>query len=149
MWNHQKSIRLSKLGVILFAVLILAGAVIAPWMVRYVVSISQIELEGKEFLFYMTLYGGCIPAFVMLYDLYRVLQRISEGKVFAGENVSGLRRISWCCLLGGGLCLLSMFYYPPFGVVAFAAVFMGMIVRVVKNVMAEAVTLKEEADFTI
>ena len=50
---------------------------------------------------------------------------------------------------GGGLCLLSMFYYPPFGVIAFAAVFVGMIVRVVKNVMAEAVALKEEADFTI
>ena len=149
MWDHQKSIKLSKFGVVLFVALIFAGAVSAPWVVKYVVSISSANLAGKELFFYLTLYGGCIPALVMLYDLYKLLQRIDQGDIFIPENVTRLRRISWCCLLGGALCLISMAYYLPFGVVAFAAAFVGMIVRVVKNVMAEAVVLKEEADFTI
>lgn len=149
MWDHQKSIRLSKFGVLLFVVLIFAAAVSAPWMIDYVISISQAELEGKEILFYLTLYGGCIPALTLLYELYQVLQRISHDKIFVRENIIGLRRISWYCLFGGGICLLSMLYYLPFGIVAFAAAFVGVIVRVVKNVMDEAVELKEEADFTI
>ena len=149
MWDHQKSIKLSRFGVLLFAALIFSGAVSAPWMVKYVISISHMPLEGKEIFFYLTLYGGCLPALLMLFDLYRVLQRIEGGDIFIPENVSRLRRISWCCFCGGGICLLAMLYYPPFGVVAFAAVFVGMIVRVVKNVMAEAVVLKEDADFTI
>ena len=149
MWDHQKSIKLSKFGVVLFVVLIFAGAVSAPWMIKYVVSISVGDLEGKELFFYLTLYGGCVPALIMLYDLYQVLVKIDRGDIFVTENVTRLRRISWCCLLGGALCLISMLYYLPFGVVAFAAAFVGMIVRVVKNVMAEAVVLKEEADYTI
>ena len=149
MWDHQKSIKLSRFGVVLFAVLIFAGAVSAPWMVKYIISISHMPLEGKDIFFYLTLYGGCIPALIMLFDLYRVLQKIGIGEIFIHENVARLRRISWCCLCGGGICLASMLYYPPFGVIAFAAAFVGMIVRVVKNVMAEAVVLKEEADFTI
>lgn len=149
MWDHRRSILLSKIGVVAFAVLIGAGAVYAPWMVRYVVEVSQAGLEGKEIFFYLTLYGGCIPALAMLCELYRILQRISGNQVFVRENVAGLRRVSWCSILGGGICLVSMLYYLPFGVIAFAAAFVGVIVRVVKNVLAKAVELKEEADFTI
>ena len=148
-WDHQKSIKLSKFGVILFVVLIFIGAATAPWMVRYVISISRMDLQGREILFYLTLYGGAIPALMMLCALYRILMRISRDRVFVPENVQGLRVISWCCILGGIICLASMLYYLPFGVVAFAAAFVGIIVRVVKNVLEKAVELKEESDFTI
>ena len=44
---------------------------------------------------------------------------------------------------------LSALYYMPFLIVSAAAAFVGLILRVVKNVFAEAVRLKDENDYTI
>ena len=74
---------------------------------------------------------------------------ISEGEVFIPENVSILRLLSWCCIAAGLVCLFSALYYMPFLIVSAAAAFVGLILRVVKNVFAEAVRLKDENDYTI
>jgi len=149
MWDEKKSILLSKLGVLVFMLLIVAAAISTPWMVAWLVDYSQAHLSGKEPLFYLTLYSGCIPALLLLYELYEILQRISKGEIFVTKNVSSLRRISWYSFLGGGICLMSALYYIPFLLVAFAAAFVGLIVRVVKNVFAQAVELQQEVDYTI
>ena len=149
MWDEKKSIALSKLGVLVFILLILTAAVFTPWLVAWLVNYSLADIAGKEPLFYLTLYSGCIPALLLLYELYQLLQRISKGKVFVMENVGGLRRISWYSFLGGSICLVSALYYIPFLLIAFAAAFVGLIVRVVKNVFAQAVELQQEADYTI
>ena len=47
------------------------------------------------------------------------------------------------------ICVVSCAYYIPFFFVAIAAGFVGLIVRVIKNVFAEAIALKDENDFTI
>ena len=93
------------------------------------------------------LYGGRAPA--ALYGLWRLLRNISEGEVFIPENVSILRLLSWCCIAAGLVCLFSALYYMPFLIVSAAAAFVGLILRVVKNVFAEAVRLKDENDYTI
>ena len=85
------------------------------------------------------LYGGCA----------RRCGNISEGEVFIPENVSILRLLSWCCIAAGLVCLFSALYYMPFLIVSAAAAFVGLILRVVKNVFAEAVRLKDENDYTI
>ena len=84
-----------------------------------------------------------------LYGLWRLLRNISEGEVFIPENVSILRLLSWCCIAAGLVCLFSALYYMPFLIVSAAAAFVGLILRVVKNVFAEAVRLKDENDYTI
>jgi len=40
-------------------------------------------------------------------------------------------------------------YWIPWFAVGIAAAFMGLIVRVIKNVVAKAVSLQDDADFTI
>ena len=45
--------------------------------------------------------------------------------------------------------LFRSLYYMPFLIVSAAAAFVGLILRVVKNVFAEAVRLKDENDYTI
>lgn len=149
MWNQRKSITLSKLGVLIFMLLIVIAAICAPWMVDWLINYSQAQLAGKEPLFYLTLYTGCIPAILLLYELYQLLRRISGNKVFTAENVKGLRRISWYAFSGAFLCLASSLYYILFILIAFAAAFVGLIVRVVKNVFAQAVELQQEMDYTI
>jgi hypothetical protein len=78
-----------------------------------------------------------------------MLHRIESGQVFTTENVESLRLISWSCIIGGLICLAPSFYYFPWALVSVAAAFMGLIVRVVKNVVAQAVALKDEIDYTV
>ena len=66
-----------------------------------------------------------------------LLRNISEGEVFIPENVSILRLLSWCCIAAGLVRLFSALYYMPFLIVSAAAAFVGLILRVVKNVFAE------------
>ena len=96
-----------------------------------------------------TIYVGFVPAAFLLYSLFKLLRRIETGQVFTDENVDLLRRISWSCFAGAGVALVSLFYYYPWFFVALAAAFMGLIVRVVKNVVAQVVELKNEADYTV
>ena len=57
--------------------------------------------------------------------------------------------MSWCCLAAGLIFLVSSFYYPAFFALCAAAVFMALILRVIKNVFAQAEEIKKENDYTI
>ena len=148
-WNKDKSVKLSKFCVCLF-MLILAGVCIgAPWLFRLLIRLRVQDLAGKFELFLVSTYTAAVPAAAALYGLWRLLRNISEGEVFIPENVSILRLLSWCCIAAGLVCLFSALYYMPFLIVSAAAAGVGLILRVVKNVFAEAVRLKDENDYTI
>jgi hypothetical protein len=149
MWNDKKSISLSKLCILLFMCVLIVTAVSAPWLTRWFLNFSRAELRGVEPFFLATIYTGCIPAVYLLYSLFGLLRRIEAEQVFVTENVECLRRISWSCFAGAGISFVSAFYYFPWVFVAVAAAFMGLIVRVVKNVIAQAVALQNEVDHTI
>ncbi|MBQ2868015.1 MAG: DUF2975 domain-containing protein, partial [Firmicutes bacterium] len=74
---------------------------------------------------------------------------IKNEQVFTDENVSLLRRISWCCFLAALITLISSRFYLVFGLIGIAAAFMGLILRVVKNVIQQAVIIKAENELTI
>lgn len=149
MWNDKKSISLSKLCILLFMGLLVVTVVSAPWLTRWFLGFSRAELQGTETFFLVTIYVGAIPAAHLLYSLLRLIRRIESEQVFITENVEGLRRISWSCFAGASISLFSVFYYFPWIFVAVAAAFMGLIVRVVKNVVAKAVELQDEVDYTV
>ena len=72
------------------------------------------------------------------------------GTVFSALRGLAVRRISWCCAGAAVLCLAAVFIcYRPFAVLAAAAGFMALLVRVLKNAFAQAVRMKNELDYTI
>jgi len=143
MWNQKRSITLSKICVVIFSLALVLFAVRANSLVEF------LDLQTDPFKFLITIYSGCVPAVILLWNLFFLLNRIEKDEVFINRNVDSLRRISWSCIAGGLICFISGFYYIPWFVVAIAAAFMGLIVRVVKNVVAQAVELKSESDYTI
>ncbi|MCQ1528284.1 DUF2975 domain-containing protein [Lutispora saccharofermentans] len=149
MWNGKKSISLSKLCVLVFTFMLIGTALSAPWLVRRFLDFSRADLMGKEIFFLLTIYSGSIPAAILLFCLYRLLHHIELEQVFIAANVEYLRRISWSCFAGAIICFASIPYYFPWTFVAVAAAFMGLIVRVIKNVIAQAVELKNESELTI
>lgn len=149
MWNEEKSVELTRLCTLAFMILLLAVVATAPWLTAWFISFSQAGLAGSQSLFLATIYIGALPAGLLLYYLRLLLGSIKAGQVFTLTNAERLRRISWCCFVGAGIALISAWYYIPWLIVFVAAAFMGLIVRVVKNLVAEAANMKDEIDHTI
>ena len=149
MWTDSRSIKLSKICTIIFMIFLVACLISAPWLVTRLISMSVPAQNAGRTLFLVTLYVGSVPAAALLSFLYALLHQISSSRVFISANVNYLRYISWCCFAGAIICLASGFYYIPWFVPGIAAAFIGLIIRVVKNVIAEAVALQDESDLTI
>jgi hypothetical protein len=128
---------------------LIATVVFAPWLTHWFLDYSQATAKGIETFLLATIYVGSMPAAYLLYNLFHLLRRIEGRQLFTAENVECLRRISWSCFLGAGIAFISGFYYFSWLFVFVAAAFMGLIVRVVKNVVAQAVVLKDEVDYII
>lgn len=148
MWTKDYSIRLSVFFTRFFMVLLAAGTLLARQVVTYYLWITggrAVFLDRICIPFYCCV----IPAAVLLLSLDRLLVGISRGEVFTARNIALLRRCSWCCMVVAAVCLVSTFGLFYFLLVAVAAAFMGLILRIIKNVFQQALALKEENDYTI
>lgn len=148
-WNKDKSLQLSKVCVILFAVALITACFTAPWLLqRFIISWGNLP---KEMLikFLVTTYLTAIPVAAALYQLHRFLDRIGKGQIFEHKNVNCLRYLSWCCFCAALILGVSGIYCIPLAALAVLAAFVGLVLRVVKNVFEQAVWLKEENDYTV
>lgn len=148
MWTKDLSIRLSVFFTRFFLALLAVGIFTAPQIVGWF-----IEITGGRTVFVgricAAFYCCAGPAAALLFSLDRLLAGISRGEVFTAGNIALLRRCSWCCMAVAAICLgftIALFYFL---LVAVAAAFIGLILRVVKNVFQQALELKEENDYTI
>jgi len=148
-WSKDNSIVLSKACIWLFAAAEVVCGVTMPLVGDGIVRRRGMPAVSGRLYFVSSLYLLMVPATIALYYLYRLLSNISKEEVFVRQNVVFLRRISWACVLAAVISLVFTVGYQPFLMLAAAAGFMALILRVVKNVFAEAVALKEENDFTI
>ncbi len=151
--SSKASIILSLVFSAIFFVLLLVGAVIMPSVLEYFLNGLQgagvsSPFFNSTFLLLMA-YGVLAVAFLADTLLFLLLLRIRAGLVFTSRSVSLIRGVSWCCFLLGALFIVLAYPFPAALVVTFAAVFLGLCLRVVKNVMEEAVEIKTENDFTV
>lgn len=148
-WNENKSVVLSKVCVGGFALLLAALDVGAIWLIPLV---SELLVREQCVWLFVLFYLCSVPAWCALWGLWSILANLSKGVVFAAENVRHMRRVSWCCFVVSVLCVLGAFTVgsPLLELVlAGAAAFMGLIVRIVKNAFEQAISMKDELDFTI
>jgi hypothetical protein len=146
---NKKSITVTTIFVIFFLLMLVAVAVTAPLIIGRIFQYTREDLRGRQNLFIITTYCGIAPAAAVLGLLLALLRRVGHGRVFLRGNVTCLRLIAWCCFFGAGVAAVSATYYLPWAAVALAALFMGLIVSVVKYVFARAVALQEDADYTV
>ena len=151
--NH--SVTLSLVLTILFMVGLLAGAIILPWLVRTLIDLpdnvgirDSITLAGRGFVLAVAyaILAVCAVADGMLFFL---LLRVRRGLVFTAESVALIRGVSWCGICMGVLFAMLGGYFQLAFIVAFSGVFLGLCVRVVKNVIEEATEIKAENDLTV
>lgn len=140
---------------IVFFAACIAGAFVMPVLAQMLVNTKDnignrgdITEQGRAFVLFL---AYMILAVVVAADsmLFVLLLRVRKGMVFTSVSTELVRGISWCCfLLGAVFAALGMYFQLAF-ILAFAAVFLGICLRVVKNVLEEATEIKEENDLTV
>lgn len=148
-WNDDKSLFLTRIFVWISAAALIVLCVGAPWIFSWFIRERMILSPDSRNYFLATTYMVAIPAAAALYMMNRLLANIKREEVFTEKNTGYLRGMSWCCLAAGLIFLASSFYYPAFFALCAAAVFMALILRVIKNVFAQAEEIKKENDYTI
>ena len=149
------SITISIAASIAFFVLCVALAFFMPGFASLMIQagneLGVAHVEGaNEYIVLGLAYVGLV--FITLIDilLFMLLLRVREGKVFTAESVSLIRGISWgCYLVAAVFCVLSVYFVFVGLMVAFVAAFLGLCLRVVKNVIEEATEIKAENDMTV
>ena len=155
MWNRRRSVKLSLWVCYAVCALLIAALFKGPWVVKvWFYSYRGWDYNGEPLARMLTLFKVCFYpcaclGFVTLYSLIRLLLNIKKDDIFIPANVKYLRRISWCCIVVSFVTLAAGVLYIPYLFVSVAAGFMGLMLRVVKNVMENAVQLKEENELTI
>lgn len=128
-------------------ILILDWAVwpISRWLMRFIVDMQYRDTV----LLIICLYVCNVPGFVLLWCMDQLLRNLRQGKVFEDDNVRLLKNISICCFVVSviSLSLCSRIY--SLGIVALMTAFMGLIVRIVKNVFSSAIAMRSELDLTV
>ena len=109
---------------------------------------NEVEL-WERILIYILAYFVLAVGFAADLFLMGLLRCVGEETVFSEKSVERLRGVSWCCIGEAVVfALLGIWFQLAFGV-AFGALFVGICLRVVKNVIEEATEIKMEHDFTV
>ena len=93
-----------------------------------------------------------VIALVILADicLFLLLRNIRREAIFTQSSVTLLRVISWASIFAGFLVFPLFFIFIREALfISFVALFLGVVLRVVKQVIEKATALKEENDATI
>ena len=147
--NDAGSILFSRILVWVFGALILvldwAVWPISRWVMRFIVDMQFRDTV----LLIICLYVCNVPGFMLLWCMDKLLRNLRQGKVFDGDNVRLLKNISICCFVVSiiSLSLCSRIYF--LGIVALMTAFMGLIVRIIKNVFSSAIAMRSELDLTV
>lgn len=97
----------------------------------------------------VALYVSALPGFICDLALMKLLRNISTDKIFISQNVTILKILSYCCIFVGVEYLIFAHRYITMILIAFVALFIGLILRVIKNVFDKAIEIRTENDYTI
>lgn len=150
MWNKDRSILLSQILVRICYAVVAVCVIAAPRLVKLYETVVEAQNVSNVYTpLLITIYACVPPAVTALVCLDLLLHNIKKNRTFVSQNVKLLRSLSLCCF-----CVAVVFVYfsvlRPFAfLIVFAAAFLGIILRVVKNCFQQAIAIREENDFTI
>ncbi len=149
MWSKESSVLLSK-GLILLGMGL--AVAVSIWLPDCVGFLEDYYYKPLGHVPSVVFGYTCVALIcVLLVFLYMLLNNISKKTVFEKVNVELLRRISWCCFITSAVVFVwgILSFLEVAFLVGFTVGFVGLVLRILKNVFAEAVAIKEESDFTI
>ena len=151
-WSDMRSLKLSKLLTYSLMVMLVVAFVCIPFISRWYISISANDsiIKSDAFIPVCIMLVICdIFGIVAANKLRDLIANIGKSEVFIEKNSQNLRVISWCCIFVGVTFSVFGLWRISFFLGAFFDLFMGIIMRVLKNVFEKAVSIKNENDLTV
>ena len=147
--KDNRSIAVTKILVVLFgAALLVLDIGIFP--IERALSKALPFWDAKRGLYLvLCLYLCNVPAVILLRSMWKLLKALQKGRVFVPENVMLLKRIGTCCFAACLCFLIFCWKIYMLLIPALAAGFVGLVVRIVKNVFEQAIPMKDELDLTV
>ncbi len=152
----------SKISILLscaLCVILFIGCIVAAVMLPWVSELLEYErngffingiiTEGQRTSVMTFGYIGIAAIALAVGMLFALLIRVKGGRVFTDKSVALIRGVSWACYLLALSFIGIGFTYNVSFAAAFLAVFLGLCLRVVKNVLEEACRIKNENDLTV
>ena len=155
MWNPKKSVKLSIFVCAFLCVLLLVLILFGPQLFEFYMtayrgfSKNGEAIKNLKTVFCGAFYPSAAFASVILYSLIKLLINIKNENIFIPKNAGYLKRVSWCCFVIAAITFVGGLFYMPFLFVSAAGGFVGMLLRVLKNIMQTATEIREENDLTI
>lgn len=146
--KENRSIVLTALLIKVAIVLCFASLFVMPFAAE-VYARESFRQDDVTVPLLVTFYSCAAVGFGILFVLLRLVNNIKNGEVFVEQNVKLLRILSYCCF---AIAIITLFFARLrllVFVITFAAAFIGLILRVIKNCFSEAIRLREENEFTI
>ena len=106
-------------------------------------------IEWLRVILSRCLYPCCALAYAALYCLVRLLVNIRKDEIFTSVNIRYLRILSLLCLAVFVITGLGSVRYMPLGIVSAAALFIGVILSVIRDVFVNAKRINDENELTI
>lgn len=148
MTKEKRSIAITSVLIKVAIVLCTAALFLMPYAAKMYEQIS-FQRDNVTVPLLITFYMCAAFGFVILFVLNKLIKNIGSEKVFIDENVKLLKILSYCCFAIAVVTLIFARFRILVFVITFAAAFIGLILRVIKNCFTEAIRLREENDFTI
>ena len=155
--STRRSVNLSIFFAVSFIIAVVGIAIALPFVWEQTPYLSKIVNNIKLFDSYS--YGKTM-FFVWAYLCFALvleccvfvlllLLRVRNGLVFSAISVTCIRSVSWLCVLLSLLLVAGVFFHPMMCVLGIAMAFLGLCLRVAKNVIERATEIKQENDYTI
>lgn len=148
MTKEKRSIAITSALIKVAIVFCAAALFLMPYAAKMYEQIS-FQRDNVTVPLLITFYVCAAFGFVILFVLNKLIKNIGSEKVFIDENVKLLKILSYCCFAIAVVTLIFARFRILVFVITFAAAFIGLILRVIKNCFTEAIRLREENDFTI
>lgn len=148
MTKEKRSIAITSALIKVAIVLCAAALFLMPYAAKMYEQIS-FQRDNVTVPLLITFYVCAAFGFVILFVLNKLIKNIGSEKVFIDENVKLLKILSYCCFAIAVVTLIFARFRILVFVITFAAAFIGLTLRVIKNCFTEAIRLREENDFTI
>lgn len=145
--KQNAALKVSICFTAVFALALAALTFTGPWTVKWLCEFTNNQ-PIEKFLLGIT-YLAVPAGWGAIIILIRLLLNIDRGIVFDIRNTKMLSVLSWLCLYIGFLSGFATHWYIPFIIVSVSALFIGLIVRVVRNIIGEAIIIKDENDLTV
>ena len=148
MQHSSKSVSVTLWANRLVALIVAALLFTLPWLLDWYCQFRTLlppELTAITVAFYCC----ALVVALALWNLDGLLRSIRKGMVFTPDNVRRIGAVSLCCGITALICAVAMLAYYPLVFMTVVMGFLCLVVSVVRQVMAAAVTIREENDLTI